>query len=459
MSTQLRIKDPIYRDFSIPTWLGDFLQSYPVNRMRFIKQLGLKAYSGQFPSANHTRYEHSLGSMHLAGLLCDRLYENTKDTDLRGSVKEYCSTVQVAALLHDVGHGPFSHTLDDLLRIRFGISHEDMTKKIIQGPLKDQLDELSPEQGGSIQPSEVAEIALGSHKKHPYLNDILHGEIDVDRMDYLSRDGYHAGIDYRFGPDSLIQRMDIRNVSVVPTKEMEKMRKVIAPGKLNARLKEYLGKMNDISEDHVCIIGDEGVVLCEVLLTIRKTMYETVYYDKTSRRAEKMLEKAVNWMLDNKKLRKDEFNDPKKFVRLDDFELFSRMREAEGFASQILDRIKRGTPYVQTYSQSVRELRRLREALVRKDQRTLRKMEDELANRWHLDAEQLIVDVITVRAFERGKVFVNREGQTNLLEEVSPLARSLTSLSKLEGKVAIYTDKANVHKNKIERDVIEVLGE
>src|SRR5712692_6129734 len=112
MSTSdLGLKDPIYRDFSVPSWMNNILDTYPINRMRFIKQLGLKAYSGRFPSANHTRYEHSLGTMHLAGLLCKQLSQKTTDYDLRGSVKEYASAIQVAALLHDVGHGPFSHTL------------------------------------------------------------------------------------------------------------------------------------------------------------------------------------------------------------------------------------------------------------------------------------------------------------------------------------------------------------
>ncbi len=394
----------------------------------------------------------------LAGLLSNHLYNNTTDSDLRGSVKEYYPTIQLAALLHDVGHGPFSHTLDDLLKLRFSISHEDMSRKIILGPLKEQIEELSPDGGGSVDAAEVADVALGKHRKHPYLNDILHGEIDVDRMDYLSRDGYHAGIEYRFGPDSLIEKMDIRNVPVVKADEIEKLRGAISSTGISAKLKEYLARIHELSEDHVCIVGDEGIVLCEVLLTVRKTMYETVYYDKASRRTEKMLEKAVNWMLDAKKLDKKEFEDPRKFVELDDFELFSRMRGAGGFASHVLDSIKSGKPYFEVYSESVRKLRRLREALVRKDFHLVRKMEEELAEKWRLDLEQVVIDVISVKAFEGGKVFVTREGQTNFLEGVSALARSLKSLGKLEGKVSIYTEKANVHKNKVVKDANGVLS-
>jgi len=454
----LRMKDPIYRDFTIPEWLSEILDSYPVNRMRFIKQLGLKAYSGQFPSANHTRYEHSLGAMHLAGMLCENLIKNTKDSDLRGSVREHCSTIQLAGLLHDVGHGPFSHTLDGMLKGRFGISHEDMTRKIIMGPLKSDLEQLSPGGGSSVDPSEVGDIALGTHQKHPYLNDVLHGEVDIDRMDYLSRDGYHAGIDYRFGPDSLIQRMEVVNIPIGSATDLAALKAKLAPNKLSAPLRKYLGKMENISEDHVCVMGDEGVVLCEVLLTIRKTMYETVYYDKASRRAEKMLEKATNWMLDNGKLKKEEFIDPNRFVMLDDFELFSRMREAEGFASETLDRIKRGKPFAELYASFVRNFKRLREDLAKEKFDVTGRMEQELADKWKLDQERVLIDVIRVRAFERRKVFARRNGQFQLLEETSPLARSLTSMSKLEGKVAIYTDKSNIHKNKIEKDVAEVLG-
>src|SRR5207249_6665130 len=166
----------------------------------------------------------------------------------------------------------------------------------------------------------------------------------------------------------------------------------------------------------------------------------------------------VNWMLDNKELRKDEFVDPRKFVGLDDFELFSRMREAGAFPSKILDGIKKGRLFFESYTGSVRNLRRLREALARKRLDLVKKMENELAEKWRMDHEQVVVDVISVRAFQRGKVFVNRGDQTNLLEEVSPLASSLTSLSELEGKVAIYTEKEDTHKNKTAGDVAKVLG-
>lgn len=182
-----RIKDPIYPEFKIDDYSKHFalMRSYPVNRLRFIKQLGLKAYSGRFPSANHTRYEHSIGTMHLSRQLCEQLRKNTEDLDLKGSIKEYCPTIEIAALLHDVGHGPFSHVLDEILR-HFGKSHEKMTVEIVENLLAEDIESLDT----SISVKDVCSIILGKNSKHAYLNDVIHGHLDVDRMDYLARDAY-----------------------------------------------------------------------------------------------------------------------------------------------------------------------------------------------------------------------------------------------------------------------------
>jgi HD superfamily phosphohydrolase len=287
-----RIKDPIYPEFKIDEYKSNFalMQSYAVNRLRFIKQLGLKAYSGRFPSANHTRYEHSIGAMHLSRQFCEQLYKNTQDLDLRGSIKEYGPTIEIAALLHDIGHGPFSHVIDDILGI-FGESHEKMTVKIIEGLLANDIKNLNP----SIDIKDVCSIILGNHSKHAYLNDVIHGHFDVDRMDYLARDAYFTATEYQWRAYSLMQSMKVSKIPRIADQKVDALKKEIESSRIPKRkeIKDAMDLVKDLWTDHVCICDEEGIVHAEMMLVTRRTMYKNVYYETSSRIAEKMISRAI----------------------------------------------------------------------------------------------------------------------------------------------------------------------
>lgn len=203
------IRDPVHNFIRVTEHERRVINSAPVQRLRHIHQLAL-AYL-LYPGATHRRFEHSLGVMHLAGELFDRLTDPMRVTDqVRDMVDElgqqehltyWRTVVRLAALCHDVGHLPFSHAAEhDLLPE--GRSHEDLTETVVlTSEIADILGDLMP----PITPAVVAKSAIGPKKwtGEPFsdwealLSDMITGDaFGVDRMDYLLRDSLHAGVRY-----------------------------------------------------------------------------------------------------------------------------------------------------------------------------------------------------------------------------------------------------------------------
>jgi len=454
-----RIKDPIYPDFKIDEYKSNFalMQSYAVNRLRFIKQLGLKAYSGRFPSANHTRYEHSIGAMHLSRQFCDQLYKNTQDLDLRGSIKEYGPTIQIAALLHDIGHGPFSHVIDDILGI-FGESHEKMTVKIIEGLLADDIRNLDP----SIDIKDVCAIILGNHSEHAYLNDVIHGHFDVDRMDYLARDAYFTATEYQWRAYSLMQSMKISKIPQLTNRKLDAMKKEIESSRIPKRkeIRDAIDLVKDLWTDHVCICNEEGVVHAEMMLVTRRAMYENVYYETSSRIAEKMISNAILWMIKQNKNTKDMFLDPRIFITLDDFELFALLKQSGEYAAEIVKRIKEGRFFDLFVEGKVAEVDRLKAAVIKKDYKEIETIQKEIAKELQTEPERVLLDIIVKKSFERNRVFTQIGGKVKPLEEVSAIIEALVSSIEKEMTFGIYVDGEKVKKknNKHKQTIVNILG-
>ena len=139
-------------------------------RLRRIKQLGL--ISLIYPGATHTRFEHSVGTINLGSKLAKKLELENDEQDL----------IRISALLHDIGHGPFSHVSEKVLSVK----HEELTKYVIKHTsLRDLVDE-------KFDVNEITDIITGKG----YLGPIVSGELDVDRMDYLLRDSHNTGVAY-----------------------------------------------------------------------------------------------------------------------------------------------------------------------------------------------------------------------------------------------------------------------
>ncbi len=243
------IRDPIHGQIRLEETILKIIDTPQFQRLRRIKQLGFANLV--YPGANHTRFEHSLGVMHIASKLTDNL------------------EIVVAALLHDIGHPPFSHSSERIVKKYLRYEHEDV-KRIIDGELKDVLKEYG--------------FSLNKISKHIRFNPIISGEIDTDRMDYLVRDSYYTGVAYGvFDVERLID-------------------KTYFDGK---RL----------------IIESGGLKAAESLLISRYMMYPTVYYHHVCRIARKMYEKALEFLI-------DEGFDAKNLLHMDDFDVVSLMRNS-----------------------------------------------------------------------------------------------------------------------------------
>jgi HD superfamily phosphohydrolase len=177
------IRDPVHGYIELDGLALALIDTPQMQRLRWIKQLGLANLV--YPGANHTRFEHSLGSYHLARGLADHL----------GLEEEEKLKLGAAALLHDLGHGPLSHATESVLVPFLKREHERIVDILRRGELSEVLDSYG------FRPAEIQDLISGSR-----IGRIVSGEIDVDRMDYLCRDSHYTGVAY--GVVDMLRLMD-----------------------------------------------------------------------------------------------------------------------------------------------------------------------------------------------------------------------------------------------------------
>ena len=189
--------DPIYGFISIPTGIIFDLIEHPYfQRLRRIKQLGLTnlVYSG----ANHDRFQHALGSMHLMQQAIKTIRD--KGNDISAQEEE---GVLIAILLHDIGHGPFSHALEH--SIVAGVHHEQISLLFMQR-LNEQYD-------GKL---DLAIAIFKNEHSKKFLHQLVSSQLDMDRLDYIKRDSYFSGVeDGEIGSERIIKTLNIKNDQLV----------------------------------------------------------------------------------------------------------------------------------------------------------------------------------------------------------------------------------------------------
>lgn len=253
------IADPVHRmlDFgSSSADIKELVGTPPVQRLRRISQLGLA--SNVFPGAVHTRFSHSLGAAHLAVRVGDILGDDVPDAHSR--------LLAVSALLHDVGHGPFSHSFERALKgvLTEAPSHEDWTEAIVQGPLAPILEKLD------LLPADVNRLlgkANGSKRFPDFLRQIISSQLDVDRIDYLCRDAHYSGV----AVGSIDVAYLIRNLKVI-----------------NHGSQKTLG------------ILEKGIPAYETFAFARHVMNRTVYYHRKVAAFECMMEECIRLLVREK---------------------------------------------------------------------------------------------------------------------------------------------------------------
>jgi hypothetical protein len=286
-----------------------------------------------FPGANHTRLEHSLGTFWVAGEMARRL-------DLESEVAE---RVTVGALLHDLGHPPFSHTLDAPLREVTGERHERLSRRRVEGtdPTWPSEKVAVPEtlERFGLAPREVADLIdpRRPSARAPLPGSILHGAIDADRVDYLQRDAHYTGV---------------------------------AHGAIDAvRLFDTLR-----ADGGRIVFAEKGRSAVEGFVVGRALMYSTVYYHKTVRGAEMMAQAAVE--------RAPGYPEgARELFRMTDGELLTTLRSPPGPSSALVEALLERRLYKRAYGVPVvprSERARWNRRLAHPEER--RALEDEIAS-------------------------------------------------------------------------------
>jgi hypothetical protein len=232
MNKKKIVNDPVYGFITIPDELiFDLIQHPWFQRLRRIQQLGLSNLV--YPSAVHTRFQHTLGAVHLMGLALEVL--RSKGIDITDEEKQAAS---IAILLHDIGHGPFSHALENIL---VPLHHEQVSDLMMKALCHSVDDRIRL----------ALEIFNDQHPKR-YLHQLVSGQLDVDRLDYLNRDSFFTGVaEGVIGYDRIIKMLNVK--------------------------------------DGLLAIEEKGIYSIEKFIISRRLMYWQVYLHKTVVSAEQML--------------------------------------------------------------------------------------------------------------------------------------------------------------------------
>jgi uncharacterized protein len=227
------INDPVYGFISIPgDFIFDLIEHPWFQRLRNIKQLGLTSFV--YPGANHSRFQHGLGALHLMNLAISTL--RSKGVNISPVEEE---ATLIAILLHDAGHGPFSHALEN--SIISGITHEDLSLLLMKN--------LNEKSNGKLDLA--IEIFTGSYDRK-FLHELISGQMDMDRLDYLRRDSFFTGvIEGSVGSDRIIRMLNV--------------------------------------VDDRLVVDEKGIYSLEKFLIARRLMYWQVYMHKTVISAESLL--------------------------------------------------------------------------------------------------------------------------------------------------------------------------
>ncbi|MFN8691099.1 MAG: HD domain-containing protein, partial [Cyclobacteriaceae bacterium] len=227
------INDPVYGFITFRSDLVFDLLEHPFfQRLRHIRQIGLSEMV--YPGATHSRFHHALGAMHLMGKVLDNL--RTKGVGI--SQQEF-EAAQAAILLHDIGHGPFSHALEETLLP--GLHHESLSYLFMQ--------DLNRAMAGRL---ELAMKIFRNSYSRKFFHQLVSSQLDIDRLDYLQRDSFYSGVvEGTIGVDRIIAMLDV--------------------------------------QDDQLVVEENGIYSIENFLHARRLMYWQLYLHKTAVSAERML--------------------------------------------------------------------------------------------------------------------------------------------------------------------------
>jgi HD superfamily phosphohydrolase len=369
------IKDSVHDHVPVCDLAADLLDTPEVQRLRYIKQLSTVRLV--YPSANHTRFEHSLGVYHLAREALSQL----------GVGESRAKAVRAAALLHDVGHGPYGHQTEGIIQRRLGRHHDEVGDLLAQGRLATVLE------AHGLDPEEVAALVAGEGK----VGQLVAGELDVDRMDYLVRDAHHTGVPYG----------------------------TIDHSRLLAALQFRDGDL---------VLSAGNVQTAEGTLVARALMNATVYRHHVSRIAGAMLERAGERLLDATDLTTEAF------ARMTDDRLLAALRDCETTADAAR-RLERRDLYKRAVWAKLDDAP---ESVVAADHERIRELEREVAAVADVAPEAVVVDTPGEPSMPETSTRVVVDGEVRKLADESPLVEGLRAAGRAQWRLGVYAPEAKV---------------
>lgn len=279
-------RDPIHGFIHADALERALIDSRPVQRLRSIRQLGFTFLV--FPGAEHGRFSHVLGAMELAGRVYDALATRNPDLLDNQPNSQDRRLVRATALLHDIGHAPFSHSAEGLFEE--DLDHEAMTQRLLRTT---ELEAIFERWGEGVEPSQVARLLAGPEtSRERLLAQIISSELDVDKMDYLLRDSLFCGV--RYGNFDLARLLD----TMLPLQDPE-------------------------TDEWGLGVAEGGVHALEALVMARYYMFTQVYFNRVG----KALELHFNEWLEEVGERWPA--DPEAFLAHDDISTLTAMRSSE----------------------------------------------------------------------------------------------------------------------------------
>ena len=369
------IRDSIHGNLPLDPFEIEVLDYPQLQRLRRVKQLGF--ISLIYPGANHSRFEHSIGTMHLASKLADQLELSKDDKDL----------VRIAGLLHDAGHGPFSHVSEAVL----GVNHEEITAFVIEKTsIHDKLSE-------KFDTKEIIDIINGEGKLGP----IISGDLDMDRMDYLIRDSHYTGVAY----------------GVIDTE------RIISNLKLEREL----------------ILDIKGVQAAESALTARYLMYPSVYQHHTTRIINAMFRRCLRDLINQDSL------DPKDMYKYDDADMISICRHSEGLSREMMEKIDNRN-LLKRAKVLPANLFEEPEKIFKIEKDDLLKAEEEISEDFNLNRDYTILNIAEYPRFEEMKTLVEFGDKLYHLSEISSIVDALNNARFNSSDLCLFVDKEDIEK-------------
>ncbi|MEM3752897.1 MAG: HD domain-containing protein [Candidatus Bathyarchaeia archaeon] len=395
------IKDPVHGYVYITESEKTVIDSYPVQRLRRLRQLAGSEYV--YPGANHTRFEHSVGVMYLAG----KVVENPNIS--RRISGEEAEMVKIAALLHDVGHGPFSHVFEHLLIKELGKTHEDITSWVVE---KSELADILNKIG--FEPKEVSKLAVGKlHKpKKTFLDQIISSAVDVDKQDFIVRDTHHTGAEYGF--------IDIFRI-------------IHALDVLGENLAVDLGALSAL----------------ESFIIARIESFKSIYFHRVGRAAQIMLAMAMEEA--NEELGLTDFKTPEEYLAMDDYTVWAALKNCKKSSKIIGDLERRRMlkcAYEKTFYEKDAMISNIFSRTVHREQ-----LQREIAKEAKVNTEAIIIDVPTVPSVPYHHsvlmesmeipVFQKLANGRKVPQKLSEFSRVFETLKGFINILRVYTDEEN----------------